>query len=142
MLGYQREVDSVRAKVYGQWAIRYRSFIQRRFNNFSRGGGDWPALKIRVGGSILRDTSTLFSAMAPTLVAPAGSINSMEHDGITVGYDGNASHPGGPTIAQIAYWHQVGAGNNPVRQIIVPPDSATLQGMVNDMARALQGQPS
>ncbi len=27
-----------------QWGVRYRSFLQRRFLAFSRGGGDWPPL--------------------------------------------------------------------------------------------------
>ena len=123
-------------KAYGQWALRYRSFIQRRFNDYSRGAGDWPKLKYRQG-SILRDTNTLFTALTPTLSPPKGSINRMLEDGIEVGFGGNASHPAGATIAQLAFWHQTGAGNLPVREIIVPPDSATVRDMVQDMQRAV-----
>lgn len=124
---------------YQQWAVRYRSFIQRRFDKFSRGGGDWPALKLREG-SILRDTNTLFTALTPTLNAPKGSINKLIEDGIEVGYGGGASHPGGPTIQELAYWHQTGAGNYPARVIIVEPDAATVRGMVSDMQRAVDAE--
>lgn len=136
MVNYQREIDQIREKVYRQWSVRYRSFVQRRFNIFSRGGGDWPALKYRQG-SILRDTNTLFNTMGPQIQAPPGSVNRIIEDGIEVGYAGTASHPAGPTIAQIAWWHHHGMGNNPVRQIIVQPDSSTVQSMVQDMQRAL-----
>lgn len=30
---------------FRQWAVRYRVFIQRRFDQYSRGGGDWAPLK-------------------------------------------------------------------------------------------------
>lgn len=134
---YARELGNKTEKVYKQWAIRYRSFIQRRFDKFSRGAGDWAPLKFRKG-TILRDTNTLFTAMSPTFVAPPGSINKLLDDGVEVGFAGTASHKGGPTIAQIAYWHHTGAGNNPVRKIIVEPDAATLSSMVGDMRRALE----
>lgn len=123
-------------KAFNQWALRYRSFVQRRFDKFSRGGGDWPDLKYR-DGSILRDTNTLFTALAPTLSPPAGTVNNPIEYGVEVGYSGTATHPGGATIPQIAFWHQTGAGNLPVRKIIVPPDAATIRGMVSDMQRAL-----
>lgn len=29
-----------------QWAARYRGFAQRRFDKFSKGGGDWPPLTL------------------------------------------------------------------------------------------------
>lgn len=132
---YRRGLDQRNEKVFFQWAVRYRSFVQRRFNEYSRGSGDWPPLKSR-DGSILRDTGTLFNTMAPQISAPPGSINRLIRDGIEVGYGGSASHPGGPTIAQIAYWHQTGAGNNPKREIIVEPDAATVRGMLSDMRRA------
>lgn len=124
---------------YDRWALRYRAFVQRRFDKFSRGGGDWPALVSRKG-SILRDTNTLFTALTPTLNAPSGSINKLIEGGIEVGYGGGGSHPGGPTISELAYWHQTGAGNNPVREIIVQPDAATIRGMVEDMQKAVDAE--
>ena len=32
------------AQMFNQWGKRYEAFIRRRFNTFSRGGGDWPPL--------------------------------------------------------------------------------------------------
>ena len=191
MDNYQRQIDEVRTKVFTKWIIRYRTFIQRRWNQYSRGGGDWPPLKpatvlarrpaaprkikdVRIvharkattstaignsrlkitykkrakkklrTASILRDTNSMFTAMAPALQAPAGSVNEFLTDGsgIEIGFGGSDSHPGGPTFAQIAYWHQTGAGNLPVREIIVHPDSATLSSMLKDMERALNGKPN
>lgn len=34
------------ARMYDQWAKRYEVFVRRRFNAYSRGGGDWPALAL------------------------------------------------------------------------------------------------
>lgn len=191
-------VDGPVQRALFQWAVRYRSFIQRRFNTYARGGGDWAPLspltiarrrkgksarskrmakgdfrsaadrrissvkiKHRKSGksylaikrrkpikkkpqtvsatsvAILRDTSSLFNALAPVITAPAGSVNKIIPGGIEVGYGGASQHnSNGITIAELAYWHQTGAGNLPVRQIIVDPDSATILGMVTDMQRA------
>jgi len=133
---FQRQLPERVQRVYVQWNLRYRTYIQRRFNRFSRGGGDWPPLKYRQG-SILRDTNTLYTALTPSMTAPSGSISQPGRDGLVIGYGGNASHPGGPTIAQIAKWHHDGAGNLPVRKIIVLPDDRTLRQMVQDMDREL-----
>lgn len=156
---YRDSLGDINRKVFYKWAVRYRSFVQRRYDVYSRGGGDWPPLsaatikrrkpaarrKNAVKGSaqprqvsILRDTNTMFTALTPALVAPAGSVNQLLTDGtgIEVGFAGNATHPGGATIAQIALWHHVGAPPNPVRQIIVLPDRPTIQGMENDLSAA------
>lgn len=137
MLMYRREIPQRNRAVYSKWVVRYRSFIQRRWNRFSRGGGDWPSLKYR-SGSILRDTNTMFAAMTPTLNAPSGSVNEFlsDNSGVVVGFGSSAAHPGGPTIMEIAIWHQTGAGNLPVREIIVAPDEETMNAMRNDMKAA------
>lgn len=135
MTNYQREIPSRNRKVFQLWAMRYRSFIQRRWNTFSRGGGDWPALKYR-DGSILRDTNTLFTAMTPAVVAPSGSINEFFENGVVVGFGGPSMHPAGVSIEQVVMWHQSGAGNNPVREVIVEPDNQTRNQMLDDMKRA------
>lgn len=116
--------------------IRYRTFVQRRYNRFSRGGGDWAPLKRREG-SILRDTNTLFTALSPTFEPIAGSVNNKIPLGYNVGFGGGAAHEGGPTIVQLATWHQTGAGNLPAREMIVVPDVSTAKAMARDMERAL-----
>lgn len=135
MTNYQREISSRNRKVFELWTMRYRSYIQRRWNSFSRGGGDWPALKYREG-SILRDTNTMFTAMTPAVNAPSGSINEFLPNGVIVGFGGPAMHPAGVSIEQVVLWHQTGAGNNPVREIIVEPDQNLRAQMLADMKRA------
>lgn len=135
-----------------QWGARYRGFAQRRFDKFSKGGGDWPPLaastlagrrkgsnkKAKIKAAILRDTGTLFAALNPSFGAP-GAIEQTTKFGIVVGYGGPGRYPqGGATIADIANFHQTGAGHLPVRRIIVPPPSDVIAGMISDMERALQ----
>jgi hypothetical protein len=129
-----------------QWAVRYRAFIQDRYDKASKGDGTWPALSLstiaarkRGGSTILRDTGVLFAALAPIWQAPAGSINQLIKDGVRVGFGGQANHPGGSvTIAEIASFHQVGGGRLPKREIIVPPSSEVLAACARDLERALK----
>lgn len=136
-----------------QWGARFRSFVQERFVKFSRGGGDWPPLKpatqarrrgARAGSkgprafSLLRDTGTLFNALSPTFDVTPGKLQEDIPFGIKVGYGGPARHPKGTaTIADLARFHQTGAGRLPVRKIIVEPDQPTIDRMRGDMERAI-----
>jgi hypothetical protein len=137
---------------YKQWGARYRGFAQRRFARFSRGGGDWEQLKPstlarrRKGKgkrvvAILRDTSTMFAALAPAFIGAAGALEQMLRDGIRVGFGGPGRHESGgtATIADIASFHQAGntSGGLPKREIIVEPDTPTRKLMASDMRRAL-----
>lgn len=133
---YARQVPDKTRRIFELWTIRYRTWIQRRFNEFSRGSGDWPPLKYREG-SILRQTNTLYTALTPSLVAPPGSVNIFEPNSVEIGFGGSESHPGGPTIAQIALWHQTGAGKLPVREIIVVPPQSLINQMAQDADRIL-----
>lgn len=132
-------------KAFKQWAARYRSFIQERFVLFSRGGGDWPPLKHprRRGNkdkaAILRDTGTLFAALSPTFQKKPGALQEDIDFGIRIGYGGPGRYANGgaATVADIAGFHQVGAGFLPVRKIIVEPSVNVLEQMAGDMNRAL-----
>lgn len=89
------DIDDVIALVATKWGARYRSFVQERFDIFSKGGGDWPPLKAstvarrRKGrkkskkprATILRDTNTLFTALQPQFRGAPGAIEQ-----ITRGY--------------------------------------------------------
>lgn len=145
-----------------QWAARYRAFLQRRYVRASRGGGIWPPLKHperrrgsgkRVGkqvdtaagtqklirAAVLRDTGTLFNVVSPSFTGAPGQLQKKIPFGVRVGYGGPSRHPKArATVADIASFHQVGAGVLPKREIIVPPDTATLQQMAADMDRALK----
>ncbi len=144
-----------------KWGTRYLGEMERRYAKFSRGGGDWPALKPstvrtrrrggkkrggvnkpkvntrRTGGkvAILRDTNTLFAAMRR---GNPGNVFKDIYRGITVGV-GPTRHPGGKaTIADIAGFHNRGAGHLPRRRIFVQPSSATRRGMLRDAQTAYQ----
>lgn len=158
------------------WAFRYRSYIQLRFDTFSKGGGNWKPLanttiearrkgtKSNVkalrdlstktgkktvpaagGFAILRNTGTLFAALAPIYVGSPGALEEQIKYGIRVGYGGPQRHIGkgaaksSATIADIASFHQNGAMPRlPKREIIVDPSPALIQQMSDDMEKALK----
>lgn len=136
-----------------QWAARYRSFAQLRFDRYSKGGGDWAPLaestkrrrrKARKGHqgprsfSLLWDTGLMFEALNPVWKRKPGALQQDIPFGVRAGYGGPAKHPGGKaSIADIAMFHNTGAGNLPKREIIVDPDEKTLSGMAGDMERGL-----
>lgn len=137
----------VRAAIH-QWAMRYRSFAQERFDTFSKGGGNWQKLSAatirgRRGKqqrvSILRDTGTLFNALAPTFDGKPGQLQQDIPFGVRVGFGGAAKHPtANATVADIARFHDQGLGRNPQRQIIVKPPSSVTRLMATDMERGLK----
>lgn len=132
-----------------QWAARYRGFVQRRFNTFSKGGGDWKPLAAstvrqrRKGRSkgkpaILRDTGAMYAALTPTFVGAPGAVERRDALSVTVGFGGPGRHPGGQaTVADIASFHDLGRGV-PQRKIIVPPSQEVLDAMSMDAERALE----
>lgn len=143
-------------KVFRQWAARYRSFVQLRFDKYSKGGGSWPPLKpatiarrrkpargTKKGAarvvSILRDTGLLFNALSPRLASAPGALQEDLSDGILVGYGGAHRHSTGgkATIADIASFHQKGGGRLPARPIIVSPDERTVELMHDDLMRGM-----
>lgn len=140
-----------RRKIFKQWAFIYRTFVRRRFNIFSRGGGDWPALssktiaqrrtgprvkKIGRRITILRDTGTMFAALSPRFRSSPGALEKMVTDGVVVGFGGVAKHPAGKaTIADIAGFHDEGRGHLPQRRIIVDPDHKAIDRMRSVVVR-------
>ena len=139
---------------FKQWGVRLRSYLQERFAVYSRGGGNWPPLKpstikrrrkgrgrYGMSAAILRDTGTLFNALTPEFTGKPGAIEERIPYGIRIGYGGPGQYTkkygGVATIADIASFHQVGAGYLPKREIIVPPSEHVLSLMVEDMDRAI-----
>jgi hypothetical protein len=143
------------SRVFKQWAVRYRRFSLKRFNRMASGG--WTPLKkqrkrditaakrkrkkkARVrNAKILIDSGTLRTALNPTVTSQPGGILDLMTGGLQVGYGGPARHPNsvGSSIAEIAGYHQDGAGSLPERLIIVLPDKSTITAMEGDLARAL-----
>jgi hypothetical protein len=89
--------------------------------------------------SILRDTNTMFNALSPVFQGKPGQLQEGIPFGIRVGFGGASRHPKGKaTIADIANFHQTGAGYLPVRMIIVAPPQNVLDAMTSDMSRAIK----
>lgn len=138
---------------FTQWAARYRSFSQQKFDANSKGSGDWPPLaestkKRRRGPrkgfkgnrsfTVLRDTGTLYRAFTPQFVRAPGQLELGIRNGIRVGFGGKHKHPsGGVTVADVASFHNSGAGRLPKRQLIHDPDARTAELMAGDLNRAL-----
>lgn len=133
-----------------RWAFRYRAFAQDRFDQYSKGAGDWPAhaestLRARRKGkgqgtpALLRDLGLLFAVLNPVFTGQPGALEERIEFGIRVGFGGNARHGDGgeATIADIASFHQTGAGVVPVREIIVSPVDSVRDDMASDMEDAI-----
>lgn len=132
--------------VFNGWAARYRGFARERFSRLSRGvGGEWPALKPATiarrrkgkgpgsAASILIDSGTMFAALDPQVQRP-GALEDPLRNGIRVGFGGPDRHPtGDATIADIAGFHQLGAGTLPKREIIVEPPTIVTEAMAMDV---------
>lgn len=132
--------------VFKAWAGRYRGFAVQRFSDLSRGmGGAWPPLKPATvkrrrkgsgpGGpaSILWNIGTLIGALRPKIRKP-GRFDEPLANGIRVGFGGPDRHPSGDaTIADIAGFHQLGAGTLPKREIIVEPPTIVTEAMAMDV---------
>lgn len=126
--------------------VRYRTFLQRRFNTFSRGGGEWPPLKPatikrrrRQSSNILQDSRTLYLALNPAFVNKLGQYELRERNAVILGYGGHGRHPAAKqlTVAELTEIHHTGAGRVPIRRIVVKPDTRTLRGIQSDAEDAL-----
>ena len=137
-----RTDSAVAKRVMRKWTARLRSFLYRRFDIFSKGGGDWKPLaestlraRRRRGNTstiILRDTSQMFLALNPSVDTPGAMLRSGPWS-IQVGMGTGQKHGDGPnTVADIASFHQSGGGHLPQRKIIVPPTEDVRRAMAQD----------
>ena len=81
---------------------------------------------------ILRNTGSLFGALT---IGARGNLTQRGPGTITFGIEGGSTGTG-PTLGQIAKWHDQGAGRLPQRRILVPPNQQTVRGMANDAKTA------
>jgi hypothetical protein len=117
---------------------RYSAEMRRRFN-----GSDWVALSPQTirkrrkrSNKPLLDTGLLRQALA---VGSPGNFYKHDRRGIEFGFaNSGRSKDGKRTIGQIARYHQMGMGNNPVRRILVEPKAMTLKRMAGDVAVELE----
>lgn len=123
------------------WGKQYNRFMIARFKKFSRGGGTWPRLKastitkkVANKNRILVELGDLLGAMQATLnVAPrVGSLT------VTAGVSDQVFHSrSNMNLAELVDLHQSGAGNLPIRRIVVPPPQRVINAMVNVGNKAL-----
>lgn len=128
------------------FAAEYLVFVQRRYDRFSRGAGDWAplaastikkrrrgkggrsraaiqALRARGGAAkggvaILKDTGTLRAALVQ---GGPGNVIRRITNGIEIGIEGGSAAEPPLTLGALAQIHNEGLGNNPKR-VILPTD--------------------
>lgn len=109
----------------------YLSFVRRRYDKFSKGGGDWKPLareteKAKGSKIILKDEGILFNALLPN--SEGSELEIKGGSKVRVGFS-DAQYPGGGrvTYRQLATFHDQGAGRLPKRMIFVEPDGAAVE---------------
>ena len=149
-------------QMFKDWGEKYLGFVKRRFNKFSKGGGDWRKLDPatvrarRKGGkrksgkrkrakketsrvAILADTGILKGGLT---VGKAGNLFKRTRKGIRVGFGGLNIHPEtkGLTIKALAVIHDQGLPKKgiPQRQILVKPDERLKRRMKSDLRRTIK----
>jgi len=85
------------------------------------------ALSGHAGVVILKDTGALRNAL---VIGQAGSVITRGRASITFGFAPVPHVGGSATLAEIAGWHNTGAGHNPKRTILIAPDASTVRQMV------------
>ncbi len=137
----------IRAAMH-EWNVIMARFLIARWERMSHGG--WTPLrpatiarKAKLGLLllILRATDQMFQAFSPEMARKPGKITQDIPFGTRIGFGPGMKYPhgrGGPTMEKIAMWHQTGAGNLPVRKIIVPPDTTTKAQMRAVMSKAVK----
>lgn len=150
--GYLQERFVRESRGGGQWRRLSASTLAARRTKKRRRGKDGArrrsirTVRFATGASsqlsaaprILRDTGTLFRALNPVFSNRPGAIQRDIPFGVRIGFGGPDRHADGKvTVAQIARWHQTGAGKLPVRKIIVDPPLRVQAQMARLMQAAL-----
>lgn len=121
--------------VLNSWERMYIAFITRRFDSYSRGGGNWKrnsplTIALKRSSAILVNTREMRLKLPFAIRATAYSQRS-----VWMGFVSDAVHtPSGTSMADILTKHDKGIGV-PRRQILALPDKATQNQLV---ARALK----
>lgn len=116
----------------------YRSFLFRRFDRFSRGGGNWPTTKRRRLGLtkfILRKTHTLYRALSPVWRNLPGQWQRFVGNKVEIGIKGGRHPKAKITVGKLAEIHNFGLGKQKRRQIMVGPDSKLINKWKKDLIK-------
>lgn len=139
----------------GEWDALEESTKEARARKKQARGGKKhkKGTKVNIAGrrfSILRDNNLLFGAISQTFARASktwnkpGGLQEDIKEGIRAGYGGPSLHKDSAgktsvaTIADIASFHQTGAGHLPERKIVVSPDDATIRRMNGDLERGVK----
>jgi hypothetical protein len=151
-------------RAYDEWLSIYRRFLRRRFDAASAGNGEFAPLAestvrrkqsgmrtarrsaagrfLPMGVYILRETETLYQALAASPGGGPGWYEAHIQRGVEAGYSGSALHPSGAdrglTVADLAAYHHDGGPRLPSRQIVTEPDEQAHAEMVEVMDQALR----
>lgn len=119
------------------WELTYRAFALRRFDRFSRGGGDWPKLKEATrrrkrSSAILVDHRELRLGLQSGIGRLTGTGTSLR-----LGFTRKTRHRRAKmSIAALATIHDLGLGVVPRRRILAQPDRPTRTRMAADVKKA------
>lgn len=126
-----RRMGAISAAVYAKRLKSAQSKVRSTRKRIASG---------KAKNAILIDTGVLIGTLNPAMEVH-GQHRRLVSMGIEVGYGGKAGHPKGKkTVAEIATFHQLGAGRLPKRPIIPHKidDAKVLLGMRNDMEAAIR----
>lgn len=102
------------ARMFDQWGHRYETFIRRRFDRYSKGGGDWAPLALSTGNA--RRAPARRSAASPLRTGAASSLfRDTARGGALVGTGRRASILVNTGILKAAL--TIGARGNQFKQI-------------------------
>ena len=111
------------------WRTIYAAFTLRRFDVWSRGGGDWPRLKHPGRKKKNKNRILVLSGFMRAQLAAAVKIVAHTARSITFALVDQTSHPeAGMPVDQLMAIHDQGLGV-PRRRILVVPDETALRQM-------------
>lgn len=133
-----------------RWIVRYKKFAKARFNQNSRGGGDWPPLKPgtrkrvkKRSRAILKDSETLSQTLTPIPTLDRnpmpGILTTQIRNGVVISFGGSGKHPYSKlSVARLATVHHLGQGRVPVRRILIEPSEKVKRLMINDVKAVIK----
>lgn len=128
--------EGVMKDVLTSWERRYRAFCVRRFDRYSRGGGDWKKLSpvtiaLKKSTAILVDTRTMRLRLPLAIRTSQITKNS-----VTLTFRDGYVHPKARvSIARLLTKHDLGRAT-PKRPILVQPDDQTKQEILRLTTKA------
>lgn len=117
----------------------YITYVLRRFDKNSRGGGDWPKLSPATiaakGSSAILVNTRLLRLGLQTGIGVVDVVTGRTWR-LTFKFTSTKTHPpSGLSISDLASMHHLGFGKVPARKILVKPDSTTMERITRIMTK-------